>query len=469
MNILVLNLALRPYSPVKLFPVGLGYVVTAMHNAGYSFDVIDIDAHRYTADEVRRIISIKHYDVVCLGCVVTGYKMVKEMVGEIRSIHAEAKIIVGNSVATSILDTILTKTETDIAVCGEGDITIVELLQTIQDRNSLHNVDGIAFIEDGHVVRTKPRDVIKDISSIPLLNFDLLDTEIYIENTKQSARDDMPFPRETMRAIPCNTARGCIGKCTFCYHNFQGEPYRHRTARSIIDEIKQSIEKYHVNYISFWDELTFFNRRQTLEFVELVEKEGVRFYWDANCRGNLFSEENDLEILRRMRGIGCLSLSYSLESADADILRMMNKHVTVEQFSRQTSLIHRAGITPYTSLVLGYPSETPDTINSTFDCCIENGIYPSAGYLLPQPGSGMYEYALACGYIPDEEKYLLTLGDRQDLRLNMTTMSDEVFKAVVLEGLARCNTILGVGLREENLVKTQYYRSAQQTDNGGKR
>jgi hypothetical protein len=51
------------------------------------------------------------------------------------------------------------------------------------------------------------------------------------------------------------------------------------------------------------------------------------------------------------------------------------------------------------------------------------------------------------------------MGDRQDLRLNMTKMADKEFEAQVLEGLKRCNDELQVGLQYEELIKTMYYRS----------
>lgn len=139
----------------------------------------------------------------------------------------------------------------------------------------------------------------------------------------------------------------------------------------------------------------------------------------------------------------------------------MNKNISVEQFSRQTQLFHKAGIRTVTSLVFGFPQETPESIKKTFDCCIENKIYPSAGYLLPQPGSVIYDYARQNGFIGDEEEYLLKMGDRQDLRLNMTKMTDQEFKDLVLEGLKRCNDELQIGLPTEELIKTTYYRSSK--------
>ena len=93
-------------------------------------------------------------------------------------------------------------------------------------------------------------------------------------------------------------------------------------------------------------------------------------------------------------------------------------HVSLEEFTKQTILLKKAGIFTVTSIVIGYPQETVETIKNTFDVLIDCGISPSGGYLLPQPGSEVYEYAVKKGYIKDVETYLLAMGDRQDLRIN---------------------------------------------------
>ncbi len=458
MKILVINVSLRPYSPKKLFPIGLGYVTTAMRDAGFVFDLIDIDAHRYSDQEVERMIRKKKYDVVCIGCMVTGYKIVKSLASIIKDYHPRSKIIVGNSVATSIVDILLAHTKVDIAIMGEGDETIVDLLNTIDDSRPLDEVRGICFIKYGKLTRTMDRPLIHDISALPFIDFSIFDVDIYIENSKFSVHEPLPFPREEARALPVNTARGCVANCDFCYHVFKGSPYRYRSPESIVSEIKTMIDKYELNYIQFWDELTFFSKKQTDNFAQKILDEDVNFNWVADCRTNLFNNEDDILIIEKIKKAGCLGLGYSLESADPEILKAMKKHSTVEQFTYQTQLIQRTGIAPLTSLVLGYPQETPETIKKTFDCCIENNVYPSSGYLLPQPGSHIYDYAIKNGFIKDEEEYLMKMGDRQDLRVNLTKMTDEKFETLVSSELKRCNKALNLGLNDNELIKTQYFR-----------
>ena len=161
LNIMLINIALRPESRVKLFPIGIGYIATAMKNADFQFDLIDIDAHRYSDAEVDAFIRRKKYDVVAMGCIVTGYAKVKDLCRRVREIHPNACIVVGNSVATSIYETLLTKTEADVAVMGEGDITIVELLRAIDKGHDLSTVRGICYKHRGGIRNSQSSEILR--------------------------------------------------------------------------------------------------------------------------------------------------------------------------------------------------------------------------------------------------------------------------------------------------------------------
>jgi radical SAM superfamily enzyme YgiQ (UPF0313 family) len=458
MNILLINISLRPQSKIKLFPVGLGYIATAIHNAGWHFDLLDIDAHRPSAAEIEEAIARRPYDVVCMGCIVTGYKYVKSLSSLIKSIHPKAKIILGNTVASSIPHIVLTRTQVDYLVFSEGDHTIIELLDCLRLGQDPGRIPGIGLLHDGRVHCTPPRPAIKDLDSLPWINHDLFDITTYIGNTPDQVDDNLPMPKSDARMIYISTSRGCIANCTFCYHAFKQMPYRVRSPRSIVAEIESLVGKYDANIIAFSDDLTFFNKKQTLEFVDAVLASSKKFYWEANSRATLFDLDEDVAIIEKMKAAGCMRAGFSLESSNPDILKAMNKNITVEAFSRQARLFKQAGMQILTSLVFGFPQETPETIADTFKVCAENGVYPSIGYLLPQPGSPIYDYARSHGYIPDEEEYLLNIGDRQDLYVNMTSMSDEEFQANVLAGAKRCNDALNLDLGDR-LIKTQYYRT----------
>jgi len=176
-------------------------------------------------------------------------------------------------------------------------------------------------------------------------------------------------------------------------------------------------------------------------------------YWIADVRADMF-KETDLELLHQLKASGCLDLGYSLESGNQEILNHMNKKITPTDFIHQRQVLEQAGIRTNTSIVLGYPEETKESIQDTFNVLAEARIYPSAGYLLPQPGTPMYDYAKEKGIIKDEEEYLLNMGDRQDFRVNLTSMSEQEFVAEVENQLDILATKLNIKLEKSKLIKT---------------
>ena len=462
LKILAINLCLRPYMPSFLFPLGLSYVIGAVRRAGYDLELLDLDKDRKTDAEIEEFLKKKDFDIVLMGCIVTGYKIIKELCRIIRQVKKDAVIIAGNSVADSIPRILLEKTEADIAVIGEGEITVVEVLAKLSQDQPLEGIEGIWYKKDNGISYNSKRAEVLDINTLPYPDWEIFDMPGYIEIMKAGVSEPLPMPLEKIRPFLINTARGCPFRCTFCYQVFQGYPYRHRPVNSIVAEIKELQKRYGVNYISFNDELSFPTKKYAEEFVDKILSEKLSFFWLADCRSDLFSSRSDLVFLKKLKQAGCVGLGYSLESANAGILKAMNKKLSLENFIAQKKLLDEAGITSWTSLVFGYPEETKETIRETMDMCYELNIYPSTGYLLPQPGTPMYDYILAKGLVRDEEEYLLSLGDRQDLRINLTQMNNDEFQAEIKKHLKRIADKLNLGLTEDKLIKTVHYKAAKE-------
>jgi radical SAM superfamily enzyme YgiQ (UPF0313 family) len=446
------------------FPIGLGYVATALDRAGRSFEVLDLEVDRLSWQEIEEHFKNNQYDVVATGTLVSAYAQVKKLTGIIKKYQPESTIVCGNSVASSIPERLLDNTGVDIVVIGEGDITAVELLDALENKSDLDKVDGIVFKRDEKHIYTPRRTPIKDISSLPYINFDLFPVDKYLDNSPEQVLEAIPFPKSEARALPINTARGCFARCTFCYHVFKDVKYRFRSADSLANEIGHMIDKYNLNFIHFQDELTFFSKKQVEELADALIALNKEFYWFGTCRANLFQNDEDIRILEKLKKAGCLGLGYSLESASPEILKHMNKTITVEQFAKQTELIKKSGMDAWTSLVLGFPEETKETLAATYQACIDTGIYPSSGYLQPQPGSPIYEECLENGWITDEEEYIMAMGDRQDFMINLTKMSDQEFQDCVADWLRKCNDALNVGLDEDKLIKTGVYQHSKAED-----
>ena len=425
------------------------------------FDFLDIDINDMSDDQVEGFLEDNRYDIILSGSIVTHYKWMKWFTKKARHFNRDATIIIGNSVAGSIPKIFLNNSDADIAIMGEGEITTAEVVQRIiKGEESWEGVEGIAYkCRNGSIKINERRKSLKKLDEFPMINWDDFDTEKYFEKSYAVAHaiDD-----KKVRVMPLVTARGCAFKCTFCHFVFWNDPYRYRSPENIILELKRNLNDYGCNYISFWDDLSFASLPQAERFANAILTSGLKFYWNAAVRVDLFgnpkhSRARRLAVAKKFKEAGCLNLGFSLESANKQILEMMNKRIESSYFLEQVRILDEVGIQSSISVVFGYPIETPETIKETFDMCFQAKVYPSIGYLLPLPATGMYAYAQDNGFIKNEDKYLDSITERQDLCLNMTTMSDSEVKGLIAEGASELNKKLGIGLENEKLIKTGGY------------
>ena len=457
-KLLFVNPSLRPGYFTKIVPVGLASIMTYFHQNGYEPTLLDIDINEYDDEYVEKYIKNNQFDFILLGTIVTHYKWVKWFVNTTKKLQPNACIIVGNSVASSIPELFLNKTKADVVVIGEGEYSALEAVDAVRLGKDLKNVEGIAFrdIEGGFV--QNPARKVGNIDDLPMVNWDFFDVEQYMSKPEQvTGKDQSP---EEMRTMPVITARGCAFKCTFCHYVFWNDPYRNRSPKSILAEIKNLIEKYNVSTIRFWDDLSFASATQVEKLCDAILEDGLKFQWTATVRVDLFSrarlsDEDALRVAKKMKKMGCYLCGFASESGNQEILEMMNKKIDVNAFNDTVKILREADIIPSTSVVFGYPVETKETIRQTFDQCLKAGVYPSIGFLLPLPYTVMYDYAKAHGFIVDEDQYLESITERQDICLNMTKMTDEDIMSEIKIGAKKLNDMLELGLTEDTYIKTK--------------
>ena len=491
MKILFINPSLRPGNSAHLFlPVGLGYVVTYVKEHGYDFDILDVDAGNYTNDYIEKYFMKNKFDVICMGSIVTHYRWIKWCINMIKEHQPEAKVVVGNSVGGSIPEVLFQTTKVDIVIYGEAEVTIKELFDALKMNKSLgeivephveiphmnkgypSTIKGIGIpglmyrAKNNLVVNNGKRKAVKNIDDFPFPDWELFDVETYLKASKGvRGTFTWKYKPEDAVVMPVNTARGCVFKCTFCHYVFWHDPYRHRSAENVITEIKQNQKKYNANFFNFWDELTFHKLGPAEKFVDKLIEADLKVHWTAAIRadlmgkdidnkGNLIPRKKRLELARKFVKAGCVHVGFSLESGSDEILEAMNKRVKSKYFKEQVHICKDAGLIANTSIIIGYPQETPETIKETMTQLEELKVYPSTGFLLPLPETGMWNYAIENNHIADIDHYLTQITERQDLSLNLTKMSVEQHKNENVQRLDRLNKSFGNPLSKEQLLKT---------------
>ena len=199
-------------------------------------------------------------------------------------------------------------------------------------------------------------------------------------------------------------------------------------------------------------------------FCNKIIESGLKFKWIASVRVDLFSRgrakgEDALRVAKRMKEAGCYSVGFALESGNKEILEMMNKEIDPEEFYDTAHVLREAGVICQTTVLFGYPQENRDTIKETFDQCLKAGLYPSIGFLMPLPYTAMYDYAKVNGFITDEDAYLDSITERQDININMTKLSNEEIMSAIKEGAEKLNQMLDLGLNEDTYIRTKGYKN----------
>ena len=428
MKILIINPSIRDWAKPNCVPLGLGYIASTLRVAGHSVDMLDINAYRYYKGEVIAILTKKDPDLILTGGIITVYGYLKWLTSQLKILFPDVPIMIGGSVSTSIPEIALSTLKADIACIGEGEITTVEVANCIEQNKELSSVKGIYYRENGKIVVNEMRDPIKDLDSIPFPAYDLFPMEIYVNNpvgyvnrdkwgSGSCIGDDVP------KSMNISVTRGCPYSCKFCYCDYLGPGYRHRSPQHILEEMDFLNEEYGVTYFLWADDEPMINKKFIHEFCDLMIKSKRDYQFALAGRVNLVNEE----MLTELKNAGCDMVAYGIESGSQKMLDAMNKQVTVEQAKNAVKLTKKIFGDADCSFMIGYPGETDETIQETIDFCKELDLAPEVIFFAtPYPGTELYEYAKKLGLIGHEVEYVSGLWEQGErIAVNFTDWTDE--------------------------------------------
>ena len=411
----------------RYFPWGLATVMRRLEDDGHEISLLDVYGKDMLQHEIKRYLDDHSFECVCIGSFASmNYSHVLWLANAVKERYS-IPVVVGGLLADLHFNFLLLKKTVDFCVIGEGEDTAVDLLRNL---NSPDRVKGLAYLRDGEIVTTPQRELIKDLDTLPMPNFDMWDMSIYLgknlwaddETTSyEEFGVNLPSPDLLTPNISMFSGRGCPFKCRFCSRSYQ--TVRYKSVDRIIEEIVFLKKRFGVRAVHFYDEILVFKKEHVLELCRRIKDMGV--YWDGQARVNTVNRD----ILRQMRDANCYSIGLGLESGSDRILRAMNKGITRDQIISVLNAAKDAGMHLKLQFMCGYPGETAQDLDKTISLVKESGYPPRRmSWTTPLPGSQIYEDAKRSGLIPDEEAYLhaLRLGMNKPGRilLNISGLPD---------------------------------------------
>ncbi|MFZ5803181.1 MAG: B12-binding domain-containing radical SAM protein [Candidatus Omnitrophota bacterium] len=398
-----------------IFPLGLMYIAAVLQKAGHQVDLIDMDVINLSEAEFTKQLRERDYDYLCTGGMITTWNFLRFACDYAKTVKPQATVIVGGGIITSTPQSFLSVSKADIGVIGEGEETVLDILDAIENRKFLGTVPGIVYREGGRIVETPKRAAIQDLDSIPFPAWDLFNVrDVYSRFPSHHSL----FHAKRIGTI--YTTRGCPFQCTFCYTE---KKVRQRSVGNVIEEIKEMKSRYGIRHIKIADDLFVVRKERTIEFCEAVIREKLNISWSATGRCNIVEPK----FLAIMKKAGCTFLGLGIESGSGPVLKAMKKNQTPQQIVEAVKMVQAAGITPGGTFILGMPGETHETVRETVALYKEINKYRTHVnrffFATPYPGTPLYEHLRSQNKIQNEIEFFKLLsekGDAVDFVINCT-------------------------------------------------
>lgn len=404
---------------IHWFPQGLAYIAAVLKK-GNDIVIYNQDLHHYPDEHLTEYLNKNKFDVVGLS-LVGGYYQYRKLLKLSEAINKSKNrpfFMIGGHCVSAEPEYFLNKTKANVLIIGEGEETVVELVNVLKDKQPLTNITGLAYKENDKVVITPKRKLIKDIDSIPFPAYELFPIEYY-----RLVRE--PRTENTDFVMPVLSGRGCIYACNFCWRMIKG--FRPRSNENIFEEVKLLKKDYGINYIAFSDELLMSSEERVISFCEYIIKNNINIKWNCSGRLNYASKQ----VIRLMKKAGCVFINYGIECYDDNMLKVMNKHLTTEQIRIGIENTLAEGISPGFNIIFGNIGEGKEELQKGVDFLLkydDGAQMRTIRPVTPYPGSPIYHYAIKNGMLKDCEDFYENKHTNSDLlSVNLSRLSDEDF------------------------------------------
>lgn len=336
---------MKPYPPL-----GLLYVSGYLKSKNISNAVFDTTFSNPT--QQLDFILEKKPKVICIY---TNLMTKIEVIKLIKILNSETynfpKIVLGGPDVTYNIENYL-KAGADFLVIGEGEETTFELYHAIINNSDLHQINGIAFLENNQIIQTQARTKFKELDELPLPNREAISMQKYLETWKNN---------HGKSSMTISTQRGCPYTCKWCSTAVYGQSYRRRPAHLVVEEMKMLKEKYNPDALWFVDDVFTVSHKWLTEFHSEVKKQNVMIPFECITRAERLNDE----ILQLLKEIGCFRIWIGAESGSQKIIDLMDRRVDINQVKKMIQDTNAIGIETGTFVMVGYPEETIEDINKT--------------------------------------------------------------------------------------------------------
>lgn len=288
-------------------------------------------------------------------------------------------VVAGGAHASSKPEDLMEKTQYDMAIVGEGEFTLAEVITT--EKEKWNTIKGLVYKNnDGKIIKTEKRQFIQNLDEIPFPMYELINIQDY--NVPPSFRRKTPV-------APMETSRGCVWGCTYCNKSVFGRNFRvkspERTIKEIEELIKLGYKEIHIN-----DDMFTTDKERVKKICKILIEKSLKVTWA--CPNGIRADRVDRELITLMKKAGCYRVSFGAESGNQQILDNIDKNQTIQQVEEAFKICKEVGMIAYGFFMFGLPGDTEETMQQTIELAKRcNPDVAKFGIMIPLPSTKIYE------------------------------------------------------------------------------
>lgn len=382
----VLLVQARPYldeaHTTVMPPIGLLYLASSLQCAGHQVQVLDAQLRSFSHQQFTQTLTTFSPDLVGISALTSSSSFMHLLAEQAKETLPKVPVVVGSHHPSCYPEETLRDRNIDFVAIGEGERTIVELVEHLEGDRRRNEVRGIAFCSNGSVTLTPPQEIPADLDVIPMPSWELLDLDAYREHPPMGV---LKLGRSPQRLMSIVTSRGCPFQCFYC-HELHGKRFRERSVENVLSEIRTLYYDYGIRELHIVDDIFNFNLERAKSILRGIIQEGMKLkiHFPNAMRG----DRVDLEFMQLLKEAGNFYLAIAIDTGSQRLQQLSRRFLKFDKVKEAVHCATELGMFTVGNFILGFPTETREEMEETIAFARESDFQAAFFYLLtPFPGS----------------------------------------------------------------------------------
>lgn len=368
-------------------PLGIMYIASYLKKYQKDCQIVVIDSvlEKLSYSQIARQAANFNADIVGISCWTFSLIDSLQVAKEIKEVSPHTLVCLGGPHTNIYPKETLSNDYVDFVITNDGEKAFLELVNQLKTNKDFNNVPNLYYKNFGKIVKSPVSYIEKNLDELPFPD------RGWTDFSKYNSVMDKVLPVTTMI-----TSRGCPFKCSFCFQ--QGSGWRARSVPDIINEMEYCIALGIRNFYIF-DETFTVNKQRVLELCSAIKNNGLKITWSCRSRVDTIDEE----VLDNLKEAGCKRISFGVETANTEVLKRLNKQITIPKAISIFRLAKKKRIVTLADFMIGCPDEDHQRAEETIRLAkLLDPDYVQFALFTLFPATQLYKEALDAGIVKND-------------------------------------------------------------------